>query len=202
MVSECISCSFSNIWPFHSPTHIPRDSSDNSHFLVTTLPSRGPDPRQDVPLPPAHPSHTLLPVPRMSPFLSSRAPLVLSSARNTLPGPRPRVDLGTPTPAGRLFPNVSSCVESSPPLLGVRTSFKAFSHPRCNTSHLCTRSNWPCAVLPSKDEGDFQGQAWCLISLQSPYWNLTLYNIFLLSYLLIAILLLKCINCYSPTKRL
>ena len=42
------------------------------------------------------------------------------------------------------------------------------------------------AVLfsPSKDQRDFQGQAQCLLSFQSPYCNLMLYNVFLLSYLI------------------
>lgn len=44
----------------------------------------------------------------------------LSSAWNTLPSPQPLVNLGTPTPAGRLFPNVTSSVEASPPLPGAR----------------------------------------------------------------------------------
>ena len=69
-------------------------------------------------------------------------------------------------------------------------SLKAFSHPWCNTSHLCTGSNWSCcSPLPSKDLGDFQGQAQCLISFQSPNGNLMLYNIFLLGFL-IAVLLI------------
>lgn len=177
-----------------TPTH-PALQQRQESLPSRYAPSQGPD------IPPTphmtFSSHQLIPhthpptsCSHWSPVHSSRAPLLLSSARNTRPSPHPPVNLGTPTPAGRLFPNVSSSVESSPPLPGVRMSLKAFSHPWCNTSHLCTGSNWSCcSPLPSKDLGDFQGQTQCLISFQSPNGNLMLYNVFLLSYL-IAVLLI------------
>lgn len=62
--------------------------------------------------------------------------------------------------------------------------------PGCSTFYLRIRTNQPCAVLPSKDQEDLQGQGWCHISLQSLYCNLTLYDTFLLSYSSVAVLLL------------
>lgn len=98
---------------------------------------------------------------------------VPSSAGNTFHGPPPLVNLGTPTLAIRLFPNVSSRVESSPPLRGERTSFQGFAHP----SHLGTRSNWPRAVLPSKDQEDFPEQSTRLLFLSKAHiatWHHTI----------------------------
>lgn len=83
------------------------------------------------------PSHPLLPVPCICPILSPHYLncVVLSCAWNTLPCPHPLVNLGTPTPAVRLFPNVTSSVESSPVRGGVGMPSKVFLHPWCSTLH-------------------------------------------------------------------
>ena len=189
-VSEYIKFSFSNIWPSHSPPHIPLYSNDNSHFLVTMLLHKV----QTPPTPAPHmtlPSHQLLlhthpplPVPDGAPFTLPGLHVALLCPKHP-PQPSPPVNLGTPTPA-------EDCSQMSAPVWNLLLSSQEYG---CHSKPFHTLGvilliyvpevTGPAVLFsPSKDQRDFQGQAQCLLSFQSPYCNLMLYNVFLLSYLI------------------